>query len=330
MHGLSGFKELKTLDDIRANYNVAFDQILTKDNYSHEIRHYTLYRAEAVCQYEKYGKRCSKEHLDGFIVACKDGSEVLIGHCCALNHLSLHNDQLAASFKYLSAKEREDARRHRVGEMLKQRDSLIQHSKAVNSLYRKLVDHVSKVTTCLPREVVDRLIERWKTSTLGVVWEYQLIKVGKDEHGKTIKEKTWYPHSCGNLKGLGAWMQLSELGYAQRITDYRKQLQAIPSKDHLTTEELDRAESVLKDVSAIRSIEREIERQLKLVGEFLALNNLLLTTRIVSNQKARVETAAAAHELSGIPLKGTPENYVADSDRKMKHALSTTSIRIQQ
>lgn len=89
-----GIIEIRSLTDLFSLFNIGADITLTKEQYSHPLRPYRLIQPEASCQYQKKGTRCSKMHQHGFVVELKDGSNVLIGHCCAHNHLGLHDAEV--------------------------------------------------------------------------------------------------------------------------------------------------------------------------------------------------------------------------------------------
>lgn len=116
-----GIVEIRTLDELSSLYEIAPDCTLTKEQYRNPLRPYRLIRPEASCQYQKNGKRCSQLHQHGFVVELHDDSKVLIGNCCALNHLGLDDEQVRGDFKRLSATERQNIRRHKIETMLNQR-----------------------------------------------------------------------------------------------------------------------------------------------------------------------------------------------------------------
>ncbi|WP_192316861.1 hypothetical protein [Pseudomonas sp. PDM16] len=327
---LTDFSEFKTFSDIQGRFDIALDLLLNKENFSRGVWPYNLYQPEVSCQYEKHGKRCSQQHQKGYIVACKDGAVVLIGHCCAHKHLSLDDESLRASFKMLDASERQASRRRKVEALLEQRQAFIEQGKAVHMRHRELQARVYEVESALPRQIWHKLVERWKSNSLEVIWEYQTTKVGVDENGRKVTERAWYPSSYGKLQGLGIWLQLGAQEYAGQISDFRKQLELIPVKGHLTSAEIDHAETTFNSVAAIKGIERELESQFKLLEDFLNLSNLVLTVQLVSNQAIRAETVVAVHQLTGQTLAGKPDKFVAEIDLDLKRKHDATGVRIQQ
>jgi hypothetical protein len=162
-----------------------------------------------------------------------------------------------------------------------------------------------------------------------VVWEYQITKTGT-ENGKKVVERAWYPSSYGKLIGLGAWLELDHQTYAGQISDYRKQLELIPTKDHLTKAEIDQAEAALNNVAAITSLERELGALSKMMSDFVEPSNLVRTVQLTSNQAVRTETVVAVHRLAGKTLTMTPERFVTDIDVALKRKHDATGVRIQQ
>ena len=94
-----GIVEIRTLAELLSLYEIASDSTLTKDQYRNPLRPYRLIQPEASCQYQKNGKRCSQMHQHGFVVERHDDSKVLIGNCCALNHLGLDDEQVRGELK---------------------------------------------------------------------------------------------------------------------------------------------------------------------------------------------------------------------------------------
>ncbi|MGR6740359.1 hypothetical protein [Pseudomonas chlororaphis] len=328
MTPLNGIVEIRTLAELSSLYEIASDSTLTKDQYRNPLRPYRLIRPEASCQYEKNGKRCSQMHQHGFVVERHDDSKVLIGNCCALNHLGLDDEQVRGGFMKLSATERQNIRRHRVETMLKQRENLIGRVRAASIKFRDLQSKASLILSTLPCEVGGVLLDRWKRNALEVSWEYLLIKKGKDEKGKPYEERSWYPHSFGKLKGLGLWLQLNQQLYQKNLLDLRRQLEAVPIKTRLSQVELELAETALKQVATLETIERELQDQIELLDNFRKSENLQLAIQVVSNQKVRAKTVTAVFHLIGEPCSTSPEKYVAEIDLALKQKYSAGGIRI--
>lgn len=320
--------ELRTLAELLSLYEIASESTLTKDQYRNPLRPYRLIQPEASCQYLRNGKRCSQMHQHGFVVERNDDSKVLIGNCCALNHLGLDDEQVRGDFKRLSSAERQNIRRHKVETMLKQRENLIGRVRAASIELRRLQAKVSVVLSTLPAEVGGVLLDRWKRNVLEVSWEYLLIKKGKDDNGKPFEERSWYPHSFGKLKGLGAWLQVDQQRHQEALLSLRRQLEAIPNKARLSRLELELAEAALRQVSTLENIERELQNQFELFDDFRKPASLQLTIQIVSNHKIRAETVKAVHQLMDEPCSTAPEKYVADIDLALKQKYSAGGIRI--
>lgn len=330
MMSSTDFMEFKTFADIQGHFDISKNLLLNKENFSHGVWPYNLYQPEVSCQYEKHGKRCSQQHQKGYIVSCNDGAVALIGHCCAHKHLSLDNESVRASFKKLDASERQVIRRRKVESLLEQVPSFIEQSRAVHKRYKELQADASKVSSTLPWQIWRKLIERWKSNNLEVIWEYQITKVGIDENDKKVTERAWYPSSYGKLQGLGIWLQLNAQEYSGHISNFREQLDLIPTKRHLTNAEINHAEATFNNVAAITSIERELESQFKLLDDFLKPSNLVLTIQLSSNQAIRAETAVAVHQLTGQTLAVKPEKFISDIDLDLKRQYGASGVRIHQ
>lgn len=324
----NGIIEIRTLDEINDNYVIDPGCILTKETYSIPIRPYRLIKPDAKCQYLKKGKRCAQEHQHGYIVECKDGSQVLIGNCCALNHLGLNDEEIVGRFKGLSTIERQNVRRHRIESMLGQRMQFIERVKAALKLLRVVQGQANHFISTLPPQVVTNLVDRWKRNSIEVFWEYMIVKRGKDEKGKPYEEKNWYPHSYGKIKGLGVWLDLEEQGYTPKLYEFLRQLEGIPVKQRLSQAELDQAESTFKYVAKLLVIERELNAQSKLLSEFSSPANLLLSVQLSSNKELRAKAVEAVHLLIGQPCKTSSQRFVADIDQALQRQHSADGIRI--
>ncbi|WP_460111226.1 ATP synthase subunit B family protein [Pseudomonas sp. H3_D04] len=325
-----GIIELRSLVDLLSLFKICPDITLTKEQYSHPLRPYRLIQPEASCQYQKKGTRCSKMHQHGFVVELKDGSNVLIGHCCAHNHLGLHDAEVKGALKQLSAAEKRNIRRHKVETLLLQRDAFVERVRTANIRHRGLLERIDHLMQILPERVGDILRTRWKSSQLEVRWDYQIIKKGIDEKGKSYEERHWYPHSFGNLKGMGLWLQLDQQRYQERLFDFRRLLEAIPSSTRLTNAQLEQAEAVFNRLNELAVIERDIQSQTKLIDEFLNPANLEMVIQLTSNQKIRAETVLAVYQLRNEPCGMPPEKYVAEIDRMLKQRYSAGAIRISE
>ena len=324
----NGIIEIRTLNEINGHFVIDPECILTKETYSIPIRPYRLIKPDAKCQYLKKGKRCAQEHQHGYIVECKDGKQVLIGNCCALNHLGLDDEQIVGRLKDLSATERQNIRRHRIETMLGQRRQLIERVKAALKLLRGLQGQASHFIFTLPPQVVTNLLDRWKRNSVEVFWEYMIVKRGKDDKGKPYAEKTWYPHSYGKIKGLGLWLELEEQGYTHKLYEFLRQLEGIPVKQRLSQAELDQAEATFKHVAELSVIERELNAQAKQLSDFADPANLLLSVQLFANKELRAKAVEAVHQLIGEPCKTSSERFVADIDQALQRQHSADGIRI--
>ncbi|WP_283183487.1 hypothetical protein [Pseudomonas svalbardensis] len=324
----NGIIEIRTLDEINDHYLIDPVCILTKETYAVPIRPYRLIKPDAKCQYLKKGKRCAQEHQHGYIVECTNGTQVLIGNCCALNHLGLNDEEIVGRLKGLSSIERQNIRRHRIETMLGQRSQLVGRVKATLKLLRVVQGQANRFICTLPSQVVTNLVDRWKRNSIEVFWEYMIVKRAKDEKGKPYEEKTWYPHSYGKIKGLGVWLELEEQAYTPKLYDFLRQLEGIPVKKQLSQAELDQAEVTFKNVAELSVIDRELNAQSKLLSDFAGPANLLLLIQLSSNKELRAKAVESAHLLIGQQCKTSSQRFVADIDQALQRQHSADGIRI--
>lgn len=325
-----GVVEIRSLADLLSLFDISASVTLCKEQYSHPLRRYRLIQLEASCQYQKKGKRCSQLHQHGYVVELRDSSKVLIGNCCAFNHLGLDDAEVKGAFKQLNATEQRNIRRHKVEQLLTQRDAFIQRVRSANINHRALQDRINRVMETFPNRLGEILHDRWKSGALEVRWDYQITKRGKDEKGNLYDERRWYPHSFGKLKGLGVWLQLEQQRYQERLLDFRRNLEAIPSKARLNNAEVDQAEAVFNQLAELKVIERALQSQDRLIDEFLNPANLEMTIQLTSSEKIRAETVLAVHRLRDEPCGMTPEKYVSKIDSLLKQKYSAGAIRIAQ
>lgn len=227
----SSIHEIKTLEEIDQMFNITRDYVLTKQAYRRPLRSYELINADAKCQFLKKNKNCGQAHQHGFVVETCDDKQVLIGHCCALNHLGLDDDKVKNDFRRLSASERDAIRRAKIENLLSTKDELVSNVKAILQEVRSLQADAGRVFVTLPLKLIIALADRWKRNTPKVSCEYLIVKKGKDDSGKMITENSWYPHDCGTLKGLGPWLELEKLNYTKQAYAFLHKLQSIPTKN---------------------------------------------------------------------------------------------------
>ena len=325
---LKATHEIKYLDEIKSLFTIDFEELLTKETYSHPLRSYHLIRSEARCQFLKKGSRCGQEHSRGFAVECKDGQHVLIGNCCAFNHLGLDDDQVKNTFRQLSSVERISIRSHRIGKMLDQRSELLSRIKSALKQLRSLQLDIFKIHKEFPPSVIENLVERWRRDSLQVTWEYQITKRDENAKGRDAFERRWYPHICGFIKGLGLWLDLDAQKYQERLYAFLHEVEALPTKKKLSKADLDSSEAVFRELGAISVIEPEISNQQKLLIDFLEPTNLLLTVQLVKNQALRAKNVEAVQRLTSTLLGVRPDRFVATLDQDLKHHYGATGIRI--
>ncbi|OLU16984.1 hypothetical protein BVH01_10510 [Pseudomonas sp. PA1(2017)] len=324
----SNISEIRSLGELATLFEIASDEILTKNNYLRPVRSYELIKADARCQYLKGNKNCGQSHQHGYVVETLDGKQVLIGHCCAHKHLGLDDEKIKNEFQQVSAADREALRRAKVEQLLAQKDEFTQEVKLILSDVRNLRDSAFKVTEALPRQLVSALHERWKRNALKVMWEYLVVRTGDDGTGKKIKENSWYPHDCGTLKGLGPWLSIEDEHFTSQLYSFLHALQKIPEKKKLNKEELAYAEVVLNDLASLKVIKREVNAQNEAISEFKKLPNMLITVQMFGNRLLRAEIVEKIYLLAGESLAMAPNRVVDAIDQSIRQRYSASGLRI--
>lgn len=320
--------EIRYLDEIKNLFSIDFDYVFSKANYSRPLRSYHLINSEAKCQFLKKNNRCGKEHSHGYAVECKSGHQVLIGNCCAFNHLGLDDEQLRNGFLELSSSERASIRAHRINERLNERTNTIAHVKNLLKQLRE-IEHLSfQIRNIYPDTVFQTLIERWRRKSPQIIWEYQITKKDKNSSNKNAAERLWYPHICGTIKGLGIWMDLSAYNFHETLYSLLHRVEGIPTKKRLSKVEQDNIEKTFQELRAINVIERELAAQTILIKDFLDPANLILLVQLVKNQTLRAKNFEAFQKLTSTMLDVRPERFVAEVDQDLIKRYGATGIRI--
>lgn len=324
----STISEIDTLEALNKLFDIEYGHVFIKDAYYRPLRSYNLINSDARCQFLKHSKCCDTAHQRGYVVETTDNKRVLIGHCCALKHLGLDDEQVQNDFKRLTAAEKDALRRQRVQGLLERREALTLRAKDLLKAFKQLQAEATRVLDMLPPELVVVLVDRWKRNALKVMWEYMTIKHGEDERGKAIVEKAWYPHECGRLRGLGAWLQIDETTHIQQLYEFLRQLKSVPLKPHLTNPELESAEAVLSSISSLDLIARELTLQRKLIAEFCALSNLIIHVQLFANRDLRARVVEAVHRVAGQTLTTSASRFVDAIDEAIRTQYKAAGIRI--
>ena len=320
--------EIKSLEEINQLFRVQYDYALTKHTYRRPLRSYELINPDAKCQFLKKNKSCGQAHQHGYVVETSDDKQVLIGHCCALNHLGLDDEKVKNDFREVSSAERDAIRRGKIENLLATKDELICDVKRVLTQVKSLNAQANRVLGIMPSKVVDALIDRWKRNALKVNCEYLIIRRGKDESGRDVEEKSWYPHECGTLKGLGQWLEFEKLTLMRQLYDFLRKLESIPVKKRLRKDELISAESVFNELSALAILKREIEVQRGLIDHFCVLSNLIVTVQLFADRELRAKVVDAIYQLSGESLEVPSSRIVNEIDRSIRERYKADGLRI--
>ncbi|KIP88756.1 MULTISPECIES: hypothetical protein [Pseudomonas] len=324
----STISEIDTLEALNRLFDIEYGHVFIKDTYHRPLRSYNLINSDARCQFLKHSRCCDTAHQRGYVVETTENKLVLIGHCCALKHLGLDDEQVQNDFKRLTAAEKDALRRQRVQALLERREELTLCAKDLLKAFKHLQAEASSVLEMLPAELLPVLVDRWKRNALKVMWEYMTIKHGRDERGRAITEKAWYPHECGTLRGLGAWLQFDETTHLQQLYEFLRQFKSIPLKVALSNAELASAEAVLSSISALDLMARELELQRKLIAEFCALGNLIIQVQLFANRDLRARVVEAVHRIAGQPLTTSANRFVDAIDEAIRTQYKAAGIRI--
>ena len=320
--------EIRYLDEIKHLFAIDFDCLLSKETYSRPLRTYHLIKSEAKCQFLKNGNRCGQEHSHGFAVECINGQRVLIGNCCAFNHLGLDDEQVSKALLALGSAERMSIRSHQLNERLQGRTNLITRVKSALKQLRHLETQIHRIREAFPESVFESLVERWRRNSFQITWEYQITKKDETAKGKDTFERRWYPHIYGFLKGLGLWLDLDAQGYQEKLYSFLHRVESIPTKKRLTKAELLETEAIFRELGALSVIEREFVAQQKFIRDFLEPENLVLTVQLVKTQTLRAKNVEAVQQLTSSLLGVRPERFVAEVDQNLKKRYGATGIRI--
>ncbi|WP_122614162.1 hypothetical protein [Pseudomonas viridiflava] len=325
---LTATHEIRYLEEIKSLFAIDFDFLLSKETYSRPLRSYHLIKSEAQCQFIKKGHRCGQEHSHGFAVECKGGQRVLIGNCCAFNHLGLDDDQVGKALRELNSAERISIREYKIGERLNEKAELLARVKNALKDLRQLEAALYRIRNEFPDQVFENLVERWRRNSLQVTWEYQITKRDEKAKGKDAIERKWYPHICGFIKGLGLWMDLEAQNYQQKLYAFLHRVEAIPTKKRLSKAEQKETEAIFRELGAIAVIEREFGTQQRLIADFLEPSNLVLTIQLVKTQTLRANNVEAVQRLTSTLLGVRPDRVVAEVDQDLIRRYGATGLRI--
>ncbi|WP_417663517.1 hypothetical protein [Pseudomonas sp.] len=320
--------EIRYLDEIKSLFAIDFDYVFSKEDYSRPLRSYHLIKSEAQCQFLKKNSRCGQEHSHGYAVECKEGQRVLIGNCCAFNHLGLDDGQLRNELRELDSAERISIRAYKISERLKERTEVITRVKTALKQLRDLEFQVFQIREAFPEVVFSALVERWRRKSLQIVWEYQITKKDENSTGKNAIERRWYPHICGSMTGLGLWLDLNAQNFQETLYAFLHRVEAIPTRKRLSKIEQDEVEAIFRELGTIVVIERELGTQKKLIADFLKPTNLVLMVQLVKNQTLRAKNVEAVQRLTSTMLEVRPDRFVAEVDQGLIRRYGATGIRI--
>lgn len=320
-------KAFKTITGLNELFDIDGDETLSKDNFSHPVRSYRLYKPEAKCQYLKRSTPCRKEHQHGYVVKTNNGKHVLIGHCCAEKHLGIEDKEIKNSFSKLRQAEDFEFRTKRASKFLTDRDKISADLKALSKEAETLCDNAFQIIQLLPHEVVRLLVDRFKRRNFEILWKYSRTKE-VIENGKKKTEVTWYPLKFKPLKGLGNWLQPRRNSLKPKIDAILHELEELPNQIHLERGDLKKAESIIKQLSRFNAMKGEIAKQNNLLQEFCTKENLKLLMQITGNQKLRAEIVCAEHAILGKPHPSQPARVVSEFDNGLRKENKASGLKL--
>lgn len=320
--------EIKTLEQLNALYEIASKVVLTKSTFSSPLRLYRLIKPDAKCQYLRGSKSCGQEHQHGYVVETTDEKHVLIGHCCALNHLGLDDEKVKASFSRVRKEYGIAIRQARVNQILQGKDLLIKQVKESLKETVAVLSEANRILRLLPEHISKTLVDRHKRRDMAVKWEYLIVKTEKEDDGRVVSKKYWHPHTFGFLKGSGDWLEPSAMPHRSDLLMLLHELENIPSKESLTKDEMESAESVIKRVSSLDKLRRDLSTQRKLMEDFCRMDNLILLAQLTSNRSLRADTVIAIHEILGASLQQDANKFINSIDRDAREQYGASGLRI--
>ncbi|MNJ24748.1 hypothetical protein D3C77_191740 [compost metagenome] len=219
-------------------------------------------------------------------------------------------------------------RRARVQQLLQDRDELKKRVKETLKEGEAVRDDANRIFWTLPAKASTSLVDRRKRGALKVTWEYLKVEKERLDDGREVTTRTWYPHDFGTLKGVGAWLESNDVSHKQDLYALFHKLETIPNKKSLTKAELESAESVIREISGLNSIRRELSTQRALIADFCRMENLLLLVQLTSNRSIRAEIVTAVHEISGTTLPSEASRIVDAIDRAVREQHRADGLRI--
>ncbi|RTS15654.1 hypothetical protein [Pseudomonas aeruginosa] len=318
--------EVSNLQQLLDMFSISTEENLEIGNYHYPLKPYSLIKAEAECQYLRKNQRCGKLHQRGYVVVTKTNNLVLIGHCCAHNHLSIDGENVKGDLFLVSRKDRLAFRQARIAEIQENKSNIAAEIRKIRMEFEAFRQKAEWLLEIIPKPIVSKLVDKYKRGDFSVQWEY--LKIKRDKQSNT-EEKSWYVHDFGLIKGVGDWLFINSSSLTMKICSLSVKLKTIPSEGRISNDELFQAEKVVRELSDLRNYWIELDRAKKNIEVFCTRENLQLLPQLVSNREARADAVRSLHKILGEPIKNDASKYVDNLDKAFSQKYQADGLRLK-
>ena len=320
-------KRIRDIKTLHEKYNVSESETITAENFESPLAPYELPTSAAKCQFLRQGSPCGRDHQKGFVVRTKAGHNILIGHCCAYKRLGLEHSGIKEQFSQLSKQAKMYEKQERIMALLTNR---AEHEFTISRCLKTIREQLAilnEFESLLPYQVVSSLVERARASNTQVIWDCSIHKKAKD---KKDNETINFPHTAGRLQGLECWTE------APKMEEHRKSLQVLRKSlfsaslsKRPSEAELDQMKELLKGMTSLVRIEKDVNRFKSAVSRFIEKDNLKLLPHSVSNHNHRAATLRAISDYCDFQLQKPEKYYIAEFDRSIREKYGASGIRLR-
>lgn len=265
--------------------------------------------------------RCSQTHWNGWVAVNDKGEEGYIGSVCGDRDLQA-NALFAKEKSRVRAEIRLSDYVEILGKILSDRRGYERRAQGCLAKLEELQYKTTGIKDSLPRQIMQALRSMGRTGNAPVGVRFLQIRRDEDD-----VEKTWTPHTVGNLRGV------SLFDYAT-IYEPRQQAQAIMSC--LSEVQLDRSAGIknLKEWSetlgSLDTIERATDAAEVTFSEFTSPNNLKLLLLLEPNEGVREQVALfiLRRDTEEFVSKAAGRRFVVEFDKELRAIQKNDGIRI--
>ncbi|SHE55937.1 hypothetical protein SAMN04487965_0156 [Microbulbifer donghaiensis] len=324
---MTTMKRIRDIKVLREMYNVSEAETITADNYVTPLTGYELPSSDAICQFLRQGSPCGQKHQKGFVVQIDSGQNVLIGHCCAYKQLSLECSGVKEDLDRLSKQQMQYEKQERIRELL---ENKAEHQTTIRDCLitiREQLAILNDLERLLPYQVVSSLFERAKANNASVIWECSIFKKAKEkEDNETIR----VPHTAGKILGLECWTEAPKIEeHRKSLQELRKSLFSASLSKRPSEAELEKMKELLKRMTSLVRIQRDVDRFKSAVSRFIEKDNLMLLPHSISNHNHRAATLRAISDYCDLPLNKSEKHCIADFDRSIREQYGASGIRLR-